>query len=76
MPDALSKTIPIWCAVFNRLLFEELHESHRLNTPNEVVGESEHAQIEARLNGYLDDARVRIIQRSSLHDLNSDLITL
>lgn len=58
MPDALSKTIPIWCAVINRLLFEDMHESHRLSTPKDVVGLSEHTQIEALLQGYVDDLKV------------------
>ena len=59
MPDALSKTIPIWCAVINRLLFGEMHESHKLGTPKEVVGASEHAQIEALLYGFVDDVKVK-----------------
>lgn len=58
MPDALSKTIPIWCAVINRLLFEDLHESHKLRTPKEVVGPSENAQIEALLCGFVDNMKV------------------
>lgn len=58
MPDALSKTIPIWCAVINRLLFEDMHESHRLSTPKDVVGASEHTQIEALLQGFVDDLKV------------------
>lgn len=56
MPDALSKTVPIWCAIMNRALFD--HHSSRLYTPSGVVGESEHAQIEARLDGFLEDAKV------------------
>lgn len=59
MPDALSKTVPIWCAVINRLLFGEMHESHKLSTPNDVVGESEYAQIVARLDGFVNDVKVR-----------------
>lgn len=66
MPDALSKTIPIWCAVINRLLFGELHESHHLHTPEEFVGRFEHAQIEARLDGFVDDAEVQATQFPSL----------
>ena len=57
MPDALSKTVPIWCAVLNRLLFENISERHALNTPPQVVGKSEHAQIEARLDVFLEDAK-------------------
>jgi len=58
MPDALSKTIPIWCAVINRLLFEEDLSSHGLYTSGDVVGGSEHAQIAARINGFVEDAKV------------------
>ena len=59
MPDALSKTIPIWCAVINRLLFGELHDENlSLRTPKEVVGASEHAHIEALLPGFVDNMKV------------------
>ena len=60
MPDALSKTVPIWCAVMNRLLFEELPDSHRLQTPEDVVSASEHTQIEARIDGFVRDANVSL----------------
>jgi tRNA A64-2'-O-ribosylphosphate transferase len=59
MPDALSKTVPIWCAVMNRLLFPEILASHVLHTPPEVVGQSEHIQIEDRLEGFVENLRVR-----------------
>ena len=58
MPDALSKTIPIWCAVINRLLFRDTPTAHELFTPQAVVGASEHAQIEARLETFVEDAEV------------------
>lgn len=58
MPDALSKTVPIWCAIINRALFEHHPSVQELYTPKDVVGESEHAQIKARLNGFLEDAKV------------------
>ena len=58
MPDALSKTIPIWCCVINRLLFKEHTEAHILHTPEGVVSESEHAHIEDRMCGFVDVARV------------------
>ncbi|KAK5694179.1 tRNA A64-2'-O-ribosylphosphate transferase [Elasticomyces elasticus] len=63
MPDALSKTVPIWIAVLNRLLFPEHTESHALRTPAEVVSLSEHSQIESRLPLFLE----------GLGDLNVDL---
>lgn len=58
MPDALSKTVPIWCAVINRLLFEDMPASHKLHTPDEVVSASEHAQIEARIDDFVANAKV------------------
>ncbi|KAF8150611.1 initiator tRNA phosphoribosyl transferase [Crassisporium funariophilum] len=60
IPDALSKTVPIWCAVINRAL-RLLHPEHvKLNssadwncalyTPPGVVSTQEHHQIEKRLD--------------------------
>ncbi|KAK4961304.1 tRNA A64-2'-O-ribosylphosphate transferase [Elasticomyces elasticus] len=63
MPDALSKTVPIWITVLNRLLFPEHPESHALRTPAEVVSQSEHSQIESRFPSFLE----------GLRDLNVDL---
>ncbi|KAK6384066.1 hypothetical protein LTR65_009916 [Meristemomyces frigidus] len=53
MPDALSKTIPTWLCVLNRLLYPERTEWHDLQTPSDVVSESEHSQIEARLTSFV-----------------------
>lgn len=50
MPDALSKTVPIWCCVLNRALFEGVHQLH---TAPQAVSESEHAQIERRIDGFV-----------------------
>ncbi|WFD42618.1 tRNA A64-2'-O-ribosylphosphate transferase [Malassezia psittaci] len=51
-PDALSKTIPIWCAVLNRASAER-HNTPTgdvpLCVPNDAVSDSERAQIEVRL---------------------------
>ncbi|KAI6085955.1 initiator tRNA phosphoribosyl transferase [Hypoxylon rubiginosum] len=50
MPDALSKTVPIWCCVLNRVLFPDATAAaHELFTPPNAVSRSEHAQIEARI---------------------------
>lgn len=56
IPDALSKTVPIWCAVINRVMCR-LHPdicsdkwNTNLYTPPQVVSAQEHAQIEARLD--------------------------
>ncbi|KAE9374593.1 tRNA a64-2'-o-ribosylphosphate transferas-like protein [Stipitochalara longipes BDJ] len=53
MPDALSKTIPIWCSVLNRFIFPEQPQFHELYTPPQVVSQSEHAQIVALLPSFL-----------------------
>ncbi|KAF9494201.1 initiator tRNA phosphoribosyl transferase, partial [Pleurotus eryngii] len=55
MPDALSKTIPIWCAVINRAIkirYPELPYSWdvKLYTPPHVVSAQEHRAIELRLD--------------------------
>jgi tRNA A64-2'-O-ribosylphosphate transferase len=57
MPDALSKTVGIWIVVLNRLLFPDRTDSHELMTPNEVVSDSEHAQMEERLDRFVEEAR-------------------
>ncbi|KAL1869707.1 hypothetical protein VTK73DRAFT_3011 [Phialemonium thermophilum] len=53
MPDALSKTIPIWCCVLNRALFPDLSECHKLHVPPNVVSDSEASQIESRVPALL-----------------------
>lgn len=57
MPDALSKTVGIWIVVMNRLLFPQRRDSHELMTPAEVVSDSEHAQIEERLDRFVKEAQ-------------------
>lgn len=54
LPDAFSKTVPIWVAVINRVLFPELTWAHGLQTPPppDDLGLSEISQIEARLEGF------------------------
>lgn len=66
MPDALSKTVPIWCAIMNRLLFERTSQVFTLYTPKDVVSPSEHAQIETRLDRFLDEAKRLQLDLSSL----------
>lgn len=58
MPDALAKTVPIWCVVLNRLLFEDDKAGYELHVPNGVVGPSERIQISAMLGGFVSDAKV------------------
>ncbi|KAL8873604.1 MAG: hypothetical protein Q9174_000952 [Haloplaca sp. 1 TL-2023] len=66
MPDALSKTIPIWCAVINRLLFDQGSRSIGLNTPKSVVSPSEHSQVENRIDGFVEEAKLLNLDTSSL----------
>lgn len=58
MPDALAKTVPIWCVVLNRLLFEDSKAGYELYVPGGVVGPSERIQIIAMLGSFVVDAKV------------------
>ncbi|CAF9921016.1 MAG: hypothetical protein HETSPECPRED_004407 [Heterodermia speciosa] len=53
MPDALAKTVPIWCAVMNQLLFG----AGEVTVPEHVVGDSERAQLQERLAGWVEDVK-------------------
>ncbi|KAK4501449.1 hypothetical protein PRZ48_007258 [Zasmidium cellare] len=68
MPDALSKTVPIWIAVLNRLIFPDDADAHDLRTPLDVISESEHAQIEARLDECVAAARGLQLDLQRLRD--------
>ncbi|KAE8210329.1 hypothetical protein CF327_g5777 [Tilletia walkeri] len=58
MPDALSKTIPIWCAVLNRASAlshpesgaDRVKDSDSLVTPERLVSRSEHEQMDSRVD--------------------------
>lgn len=59
MPDALSKTIPIWCAVINRAVAKRRGEQSdewdtELYVPPKVVSGTERSQIEARIDGWAE----------------------
>ena len=66
MPDALSKTIPIWCNVLNRFTFPERPEYHDLYTPPQVVSHSEHEQILALLPFFLESFQALHIDADQL----------
>lgn len=66
MPDALSKTVPIWCSVLNRLLFPNLLSTHELYTPPQVVSQSEHAQITALLPSFVTSLQALDLSIDSL----------
>ena len=62
IPDALSKTIPIWCAVVNRAMRLRCGPlpswDTALYTPPRTVSSQEHSQIEARLDSWAQDLAV------------------
>lgn len=59
MPDALSKTIPTWCAVLNEASRRKYGTPQSktvgfgLETPGWMIPPSEHDQIEARIDGFV-----------------------
>ncbi|KAF2457201.1 tRNA a64-2'-o-ribosylphosphate transferase [Lineolata rhizophorae] len=55
MPDALSKTVPIWCSVVNQALFPQRLDAAELYTPPQVVSRSEQSQIEGRLASFISE---------------------
>lgn len=64
MPDALSKTIPIWCAVVNRAVAMRRGQGQgdawdeNLYVPPNVVSATEKSQIEARIDGWAEQLLV------------------
>ncbi|KZO89703.1 initiator tRNA phosphoribosyl transferase [Calocera viscosa TUFC12733] len=58
-PDALSKTVPIWCAVINTALGFPLPEGQEswLFTPPRSVSPSEHAVISSLIAGFVNSLR-------------------
>ncbi|EWC47826.1 hypothetical protein DRE_03026 [Drechslerella stenobrocha 248] len=57
LPDALSKTVPIWCAVMNAVLFPAHCPAGKVELPGSAVSASEEAQITARLDGWVSALR-------------------
>lgn len=74
MPDALSKTIPTWCCVMNRAVFggDKAKEEMRLFTPPQAVGESEHAQMEKRIDGFVQQFLVCFPRLLKCRDVVAD----
>lgn len=58
MPDALSKTVPIWCAVINRALFPSDTAYHPVQFPPNFLGASEESQIEHRIDDFVKSLKV------------------
>lgn len=69
MPDALSKTIPIWSAVLNRALFPAETAYHPVDLPPNYLGASEEAQIESRIESFVASLKV-CFHYTSIHALN------
>lgn len=72
LPDALSKTIPIWCAVINRALLLRSPWAEKnpppewdtnLYTPPGAVSNQEHQQVEQRLDGWAESLAVSFCSR-------------
>lgn len=69
MPDALSKTVPIWCTVINRAIALRRRVSEKdtsewdeeLYLPPQIVSASERAQIEARIDGWAKELEVSVV---------------
>lgn len=66
MPDALSKTVPIWCAVLNRALFPSEPALHPVQFPPNFLTASEEAQIEQRIDGFVRSLKVCVNLMSQL----------
>jgi tRNA A64-2'-O-ribosylphosphate transferase len=70
MPDALSKTLPIWCAVINRAIAKRRSNTStnpsedddpwnsNLYCPPNVVSGTEKSQIEGRIDKWADQLLV------------------
>ncbi|KAI8885014.1 initiator tRNA phosphoribosyl transferase [Backusella circina FSU 941] len=59
LPDALSKTVPIWCCTLNRAVYRYLDEKPvewdlEFHSPPSAVSRSEHAQIEAKMDSFVE----------------------
>jgi tRNA A64-2'-O-ribosylphosphate transferase len=56
MPDALSKTVPLWCTVINRAIAKRWKKDWdcQLYTPPNIVSASEKDQIEEKLDAWAD----------------------
>lgn len=78
MPDALSKTLPIWCAVINRvnnILLQRgwTAEVLELQTPPRVVSRNEHQRISGQIDGWAQALIATGIGQESFSDLSKPL---
>ena len=62
IPDALSKTVPIWCAVVNRAINTTSRSwDTSLYTPPGSVSLQEHSQIELKLDDWASQLAVLVL---------------
>lgn len=82
MPDALSKTVPMWCAVLNYIMFSDycehghengaaasitLAQKNWLHVPSSVVSPSEHASMQALVPRFATEVqRLGLVLREQL----------
>ncbi|KAJ1801026.1 tRNA A64-2'-O-ribosylphosphate transferase [Coemansia sp. RSA 2399] len=79
MPDSFSRTIPIWCAVWNRACFREMQSSGVLNDrrrlahwdnevhmPPSIISESERTQVDGILDSFVDKLMASDIDVSAI----------
>ncbi|GAA5866393.1 hypothetical protein JCM1840_001300 [Sporobolomyces johnsonii] len=86
-PDALSKTLPLWCATLNRartnllppasdnssVSVEEWERQGQLFTSPQAVGPSEHAQIAAKIETWAKDLATSSYDLTALKALDRPL---
>ncbi|GAB5590671.1 tRNA A64-2'-O-ribosylphosphate transferase [Umbelopsis nana] len=78
LPDALSKTIPIWCAVINRAInirgLSPEHWDAQLHTLPSIISSSEHSQIAALIDEFaLNFLRTGVDVEEIYHKLKKPL---
>lgn len=81
IPDALSKTIPVWIAVMNQLILHSHHSNSlqkenldsslfaQLNTPPSSISRAEHSQISLLIPGFRQKTLESSIWSKSMTDL-------
>ena len=62
-PDALRRTVPIWCAVWNQILFPE---DQNVSFQGFRMSDSEITQINARIPGFIEDLKGLDLELASL----------
>lgn len=73
MPDALLKTIPIWCAVVNTIFFGESPDGSWLRTPL-IVPRSEHNSIEKLIPKFVENMKILKLFDGKTNKLDKPLI--